>query len=403
MSLPQLLIAGGGMGGLAAALACARAGWQPRIFEQAKQFSEVGAGIQLGPNATRILGGWGLAHALSEVAAFPQQLRVRSAHDGAQLGVLRLGEAVEERYGAPYATVHRADLQAVLVEAVRAAGFQPTLSSRVIAVQPESEGVTVAIEDTGAAGGDALIPVMGDALIGADGLWSSVREHVWHDEPPQPTGHVAYRGVVPQADLPAGLRSNDVNVWLGPRMHLVAYPVRGGSQLNVVVIVQGQAPGPAQDWDQEALAGKLQETMGKLCTPLRDRVCAMPSWRLWALNDRIPVRSADEMARGRVALLGDAAHPMRPYFAQGACMAIEDAAELARLLSRAAGGAVDVPQALRAYALNRWQRDARVQALSRRNGRIFHATGLVRWGRDLALRMSGERLLDQPWLYGVNA
>ena len=396
----QLLVAGGGMGGLAAALACSKVGWQPRIFEQAKRFSEVGAGIQLGPNATRILGAWGLAKALSAVAAFPQQLRVRSAHDGSQLGVLRLGETVEERYGAPYATVHRADLQAVLVEAVRAAGFQPRLASRVIAVLPKPEGVTLGIEDVGSADGDALVPVGGDALIGADGLWSSVREHVWDDKPPRPTGHVAYRGVISQPDLPVGLRSGDVNVWLGPRMHLVAYPVRGGSELNVVVIVQGQSPGPAEDWDQEALAVELQRAMGKLCTPLRDLVWAMPSWRLWALNDRTPMRSADEMARGRVALLGDAAHPMRPYFAQGAGMAIEDAAELARLLSRANGRAVDIPKALRAYALNRWRRGARVQALSRRNGRIFHATGLVRWGRDLALRMSGERLLDQPWLYG---
>jgi salicylate hydroxylase len=166
------------------------------------------------------------------------------------------------------------------------------------------------------------------------------------------------------------------------------------------VIVQGQSPGRAQDWDQDALAVELQRKMGNLCAQLRDLVMAMPSWRLWALNDRRPMRSADEMARGRVALLGDAAHPMRPYFAQGAGMAIEDAAELERVLSSADGKSMDVASALRDYALNRWRRDARVQALSRRNGRIFHATGLVRWGRDMALRMSGERLLDQPWLYG---
>lgn len=400
MSPPQLLIAGGGMGGLAAALGCSRSGWQPRIFEQASQFSEVGAGIQLGPNATRILASWDLAGALSAVAAFPRQLRVRSARDGAQLGALRLGQAFEERYGAPYATVHRADLQAVLVEAVRATGFAPRLSSRVIAVLPEDEGVTVQVQEVSAAEGNASTPVEGAALIGADGLWSNVRKRIWQDDPPSPTGHVAYRGVIAQADLPPALRSNDVNVWLGPRMHLVAYPVRAGTQLNVVVIVQGQSSGPAEDWDQEAVAVELQRAMGALCTPLRDLVGAMPSWRLWALNDRTPMRSADEMARGRVALLGDAAHPMRPYFAQGAGMAIEDADELARFLSRANGSAQDVPGALRGYALKRWQRAARVQALSRRNGRVFHSTGLVRWGRDLALRVSGERLLDQPWLYG---
>lgn len=388
---PQLLIAGGGMGGLATALACSRAGWPVSVYEQAARFTEVGAGIQLGPNATRVLEGWGLARALSAVAAFPQELRVRSARDGRQLATLRLGAAIAHRYGGPYATVHRADLQAVLLEAVRATGVEPTLAAKVTQVLPSAHGVAARIDGQG--------EVDGAALVGADGLWSSVRQQVWQDGLPRATGHLAYRGVIAQRELPAALRSGDVNVWLGPRMHLVEYPVRGGSELNVVVIVHGQSPGPAEDWDQEALAVELQRAMGKLCTPLRDLVRAIPSWRLWALNDRSPMRGPDEMARGRVALLGDAAHPMRPYFAQGAGMAIEDAAELARLLAKN-GRSEDVPVALRTYALNRWRRGARVQALSRRNGRIFHATGLVRWGRDLALRLRGERLLDQPWLYG---
>lgn len=391
MSL-QLLIAGGGLGGLAAALACGRAGWPVRVYEQATRFTEVGAGIQLGPNATRVLEGWGVAESLSAVAAFPQQLRVRSAREGRQLGTLRLGAAINQRYGAPYATVHRADLQAVLLDAVRASGVEPMLGAKVTQVLPSPLGVAIRIDGQGEADGAAL--------VGADGLWSSVRRQMWQDSPPRATGHLAYRGVIAQRDLPAALRSQDVNVWLGPRMHVVEYPVRGGSELNVVAIVHGQSPGPAEDWDQEALAVELQRAMGRLCTPLRDLVRAMPSWRLWALNDRSPMRGPDEMARGRVALLGDAAHPMRPYFAQGAGMAIEDAAELARLLANN-GSAVDVPPALRAYALNRWRRGARVQALSRRNGRIFHASGLVRWGRDLALRLRGERLLDQPWLYGT--
>jgi salicylate hydroxylase len=169
--------------------------------------------------------------------------------------------------------------------------------------------------------------------------------------------------------------------------------------LNVVVLVEGQSNGPAEDWDQHAVAAELQRAMGELCAPLRDLVNAMASWRLWSLHDRAPMRSADAMAQGCVALLGDAAHPMRPYFAQGAGMAIEDAQELGRALT-SVGGPIDVPLALRRYALNRWQRVARVQGLSRRNGRIFHAMGPVRWGRDLAMRVLGDRLLDQPWLYG---
>jgi salicylate hydroxylase len=387
----QLLIAGGGLGGLAAALAGDRAGWHVRVYEQAARFTEVGAGIQLGPNATRVLTGWGLGGALASVAAFPERLRVRSAHDGAELGVLPLGRAIEQRYGAPYLTLHRADLQAVLLEAVHAAGVAPRLSSRVANVRPSAEGVALDLEGFGG--------VEGDALVGADGLWSIVRSQLWGDGPPRATGHLAYRGVVAQAELAPELRSQDVGVWLGPRMHLVAYPVRGGRELNVVVIVQGRSSGPAHDWDQEALAADLQHAMGKLCTPLRDLVRAMPSWRLWSLHDRAPMHSAAAMARGRVVLLGDAAHPMRPYFAQGAGMAIEDAAELERLLRVVDGKVIEVPLALRRYALNRWRRGARVQALSRRNGRIFHARGPVRWGRDLALRLGGERLLDQPWLY----
>lgn len=388
----QALIVGGGIGGLATALACTRVGWQARLYEQARQFSEVGAGIQLGPNATRILADWGLDRALAGVAAFPQQLRVRSGVDGRELGRLRLGSSFAARYGAPYAAVHRADLQGLLLEAVRDAGVQLKLSSPVTGVLPSADAVGLRL--------DGDYGVEGDALVGADGLWSVVRSQVYSDGAPAFTGHVAYRAIAEQRDLPEALRSPDVSVWLGPRMHLVSYPVRGGDQLNVVVLVEGTVPASAaQEWDQAAVAAELQATLGPLCTPLRDLVQAMPAWRLWALHDRPPMDSADEMVRGRVVLLGDAAHPMRPYFAQGAGMAIEDAAGLARALSPVAGAGIDVPLALRRYALDRWQRGARVQALSRRNGRVFHATGLVRWGRDLSLRLLGEKLLDQPWLY----
>jgi salicylate hydroxylase len=387
----QILIAGGGMGGLAAAVACTRAGWDARLYEQSAQFSEFGAGIQLGPNATRILGGWGLDRQLACVAAFPQALRVRGASNGAHLGLLRLGAAFASRYGAPYATVHRADLQGLLLDAVRQAGAYIKLSSRVTAVLPATEAVSLRIGQE--------LEVEGDALVGADGLWSVVRSHVFGDVPPAFTGHLAYRALAAQRDLPAELRSMDVTVWLGERLHLVSYPVRCGEWLNVVAIVEGKAPGAAQDWDQVAVAAELQRAMGRQCTELQHLVRAMPKWRLWALHDRAPMRGADEMVRGRVVLLGDAAHPMRPYFAQGAGMAIEDAAELGRTLAMAAKAGIDVPLTLRRYALARWERCARVQARSRRNGRIFHATGLLQWGRDLSLRLLGEFLLDQRWLY----
>ena len=379
------------MGGLAAAVACTRAGWEAKVYEQAREFSEVGAGIQLGPNTTRILAGWGLEQALLNVAARPRRLRVRSAHNGWELGRMELGAEFAQRYGAPYLTVHRADLHAVLESAARRSGVAPELASRITAVTPGPDSVGVGLANSR--------HEECDVLVGADGLWSEVRSQILRDGPPQPTGHLAYRTVAVQSDLPTGLRSQDVTVWLGPRMHLVAYPVRAGELLNVVAIVQGVAQGPAQDWDQAGAVAGLLAALGPLCQPLQQLVHAMPSWRLWALQDRPPVQSANEMASGRVALLGDAAHPMRPYLAQGAGMAIEDASELGHALATVAQAGSDVVTALRGYAQNRWERCARVQSRSRRNGRIFHATGLMRWGRDLSLRLFGERLLDQPWLY----
>lgn len=386
------LIAGGGIGGLAAALACARAGCDVRLYEQAAAFSEVGAGVQLGPNAVRRLQGWGLGAALDAVAAQPARLAVCDALSGRELAALALNPGMAARYGAPYRTVHRADLHGLLLDALAHDGrVRLKTASPVRAVRQDSGCVTLSLA--------ADLEVEGDLLVGADGLWSTVRDQVLGDGAATPIGHVAYRALVAQQALPAALRSQQVTAWLGPRLHVVAYPVRRGELLNVVAIVQGQPRGQAQDWDQAAVAAELQAAMGAACTAVRDLVQALAHWRLWVLHARAPVRGADAMVRGRVALLGDAAHPMLPYMAQGAGMAIEDAAELGNLLTMTSAAALDVPLALSRYALNRWQRVARVQARSLRNGRIFHATGAVRAGRDLSLRLLGPRVLDVPWLY----
>ena len=388
----QLLIAGGGIGALAAALSSARAGWQVRLYEKAEVFSEVGAGLQLGPNATRILQAWGLGQGLERMAAFPDKLLVRSAPSGRELASLSLGSRCQQRYGAPYATLHRADLHTLLLESVR---LRPEvklhLNSPVTGYTDTPEGVQLAWADG--------YSVEGDALIGADGLWSQVRLQTLEDHVAQPTGHLAYRALVRQSDLPKSLRSQQVSVWLGPDMHLVSYPVRGGEWLNVVMFTQGQVPDDYQDWDHAGLRDNVLTATAGHCAELTALVEAVPAWRLWALCDRPPVGSAWEMARGRVALLGDAAHPMPPYLAQGAGMAIEDAAELGRCLVGVVKPVADVPLALRRYALNRWQRNARVQARAVRNGQIFHATGPLRLGRDIALKLLGHRLLDMPWLY----
>ncbi len=390
--MSRILIVGGGIGGLAAALACAGSGAELALFERAAEFTEVGAGIQIGPNVVKILHSWGLQDALAGVAAFPPRLQVRSALSGAELGALRLGARSVQRYGAPYATIHRADLHALLLAAVKQqAAVQLNVDSWVAGFIEDPDGVTLHTSDGRTA--------RGDVLVGADGLWSGVRQQLLNDGAPRATGHLAYRALVPQHSLPERLRSQQVTVWLGPRLHLVQYPVRRGEWLNVVAIVHGRMEGDAAYWNHSANAAELRHSLAATCAPLQELIAAIDHWRLWALSIRAPMRGAQEQAQGRVALLGDAAHPMLPYLAQGAGMAIEDADQLARVLAQLPQPARNVPALLGRYAARRWQRNARVQARALRNGQIFHATGLVRWGRDAAMNLLGERLLDLPWLY----
>ena len=391
--LKKVLIAGGGIGGLAAALACARQGLPTQLWERAAQLSEVGAGIQLGPNVTRILQAWGLSDALNQVAAFPERLQARDARTGEVLGVLRLGARAQNRYGAPYVTLHRADLQGLLHESAQAHGVDIRLGKTLQSWQALADGLEV-----GSVAGDNT---KADALIGADGVWSAVRQQWRGDGPAQFTGHVAYRALLPQADLPLHLRSQEVTVWMGPRLHVVHYPVRGGEALNLVAIVQAERPTHSQEWDAAGHAQALLQAMGArsgaVGKDLMARIEAVSGWRQWALHDRAPMTSPLEMAEDRVALLGDAAHPMRPYLAQGAGMAIEDALVLSQCLAQ---GQCVVSERLKTYAERRWSRNAQVQTRAIRNGRIFHAQGWVATGRNLSMRLMSERLMDVPWLYG---
>ena len=388
----HLLVAGGGIGGLAAALALGRGGHRVDVFEQAAAFGEIGAGIQLGPNATRRLQALGLGAGLAAIGAEPEALVVRGAADGAELARLPLGEAMRRRYGAPYLCVHRADLHGLLRGAVRERAAGALVAGARIA-QAEAGDELVCVSNGIASAWE------GDALVGADGLWSVVRQRVVAgDVPPRPTGHTAWRALVAQAALPASLRRHRVDVWLGPRLHAVAYPVRAGECLNVVVIAEAAPAGDARDWDQAASLAALRRAVGPGAVALQPLLDAMPGWRGWTLSDRAPLAAPGGMAQGRVALVGDAAHPMVPYLAQGAGMAIEDAVTLAEALGD--GDSAAVPAAFARYAEARWRRNARVQATARRNGQVFHAAGVLRLGRDLAMRTLGARLLDQPWLYG---
>lgn len=390
----HILVAGGGIGGLATALALSRHRHRADIFEQAAVFGEIGAGVQLGPNATRRLQQLDLGPGLAAIAARPDALVVHSADSGSDLARMPLGDAMQQRYGAPYFCVHRADLHGLLLDAVRARGTG-TLVTAARITQVETSEDLVCMSSTDARAWE------GEAIVGADGLWSLVRRQLDTPsaaEPPRVTGHTAWRSMIEQAKLPAALRRRQVDVWLGPRLHAVAYPVRGGDWLNVVVIAESAPAGDALDWDQSSSIAALRQAMGRSCGALQSLLDAMPAWRAWSLGDRAPMTCAADMAHERVALVGDAAHPMVPYLAQGAGMAIEDALALADALGE--GNAAHVPAAFARYAEARWARNAQVQARARRNGEIFHATGAVRLGRDMAMRLLGAKLLDQPWLYG---
>ena len=390
----KVAIAGGGIGGLAAMLALSRNGQQVELFEQAAAFSEIGAGIQLGPNVTRILQAWGLLDGVRQTATAPDRLQVRSANTGGVLGELRLGDAMAARYGAPYLTLHRADLHAVLLQAVQQTSADLHVDSAVRSFQQTLDVVSLQTRHS-----EQLSDPDFQLLVGADGLWSQIRQQLLSDDAPCRTGHLAYRALIKQTELPARLRSQNVTAWLGRKLHVVQYAVRGGEWLNVVVFVHGDVPDDFQNWNHSANAADLSGQLAGCCPALQELAKAASGWRLWVMHDRQPMQGPHQHAQGRVALLGDAAHPMRPYLAQGAGMAMEDAAELGTVMRGA--NSANVPAALRHYAANRWQRNARVQARALRNGRIFHATGPMRWGRDVAMKLMGEKLLDLPWLYGA--
>ena len=388
---------------MAAGFAATRAGWQATVFERALEFSEVGAGVQLGPNVTRILQAWGLGDALRQVAAFPAGLHARSMTTGEVLATLPLKDATRT-YGAPYVTLHRADLHGLLLQAAVHEG-----------VQVHSDAV---VQKVSQSADDAVFDVMQHAhlqqhtaalAVAADGVWSPLRQQLLGDGFPSFTGHIAYRALVAQADLLSHLRSQDVSVWMGAQAHVVSYPVRGGDYLNVVCLAEGRlldddanSLQALQTWNakksEAQTLAELHHALRGACAPLTDLMAACSDWRLWPLCGRPAMQGANEHAQGRVALVGDAAHPMLPYLAQGAGMAMEDAYELAAQLLGATPS--NAPERLQQFAHARWQRNARVQSRAVRNGQIFHATGPVRVGRDMGLRLMGERLMDVPWLYG---
>ena len=387
-----VMIAGAGIGGLTAALAIAQRGFGVAVFDQAQQLEEVGAGIQLSPNASRILIALGLGEQLRRHVVAPEELRVMNARTARILARAPLGAVAEKRYGAPYWVIHRGDLQAVLVEAVRAhPDIVLHLGTRVEDFAIQEDGVTIS-----ARASEHRFEDRGAALIAADGLWSNLRRRLGHRRQPRFARRTAWRALAPAAALEPELRAPAVNLWFGTRAHLVHYPVRGGSLLNVVAIIRDnwREPGWSAPGERADILARYAAPMWS--APTRAILAAPQHWQKWALYDRAPLA---RWGKGAVTLLGDAAHPMLPYLAQGAAMAIEDAAVLAQ---RLADTRSDPATAMRRYERQRRARTARAQRAARRNGIIYQLGGPGAFLRTLALSaIGGERLLARyDWLYG---
>ncbi|SEQ00225.1 salicylate hydroxylase [Solimonas aquatica] len=390
MSTPHALIVGAGIGGLSAALTLARSGWRITLVEQTAEPSEVGAGLQISPNASRVLLSLGLGEALEACACHPLALEMRSAQNGRLLSRMPLGESMRQRYGAPYLHLHRADLHGVLLQAARElAQIECVFNARVILVEQNASRVSLCI-----ANGREL---QADLLIGADGIHSLVRATLFGAEHARFTGCVAWRGVIPASRLRDADIPRSAALWLGPGAHFVHYYLRRGELLNFVAVTECEG-WEVESWTQKGEYRELFDEFGDWPAPVSRIIeAADPAACFkWALFDRPPM---PQWSQGRVSLLGDACHPTLPFMAQGAAMAIEDAAVLASCLRRSAA----IPGALLEYEQLRRARTAEIQNTSRDNKRRYHYRGAAAWARDLAMpALQGALARKLDALYGYD-
>ncbi|WP_424136576.1 3-hydroxybenzoate 6-monooxygenase [Roseomonas chloroacetimidivorans] len=382
-----ILVAGGGIGGLAAALGLARAGFEVVVLERAPVLAEIGAGIQLGPNAFEAFDHLGIGDTARAMAVYVDRLRLMDALTAEDIASIDLTEPFRRRFGNPYAVVHRGDLHGVFV---RACQSQPriTLRTGCMVVGYEQDGATVTAQ---LRSGESI---KGSILIGADGLWSRIRQRVVGDGPPRVTGHTTYRSVIPTEQMPEDLRWNAATLWAGPKCHIVHYPLSGWKQFNLVVTYHNDAPEPVagQPVEEEEVMAGFRHVHPRAQSIIRHG----RDWKLWVLCDRDPV---ERWVDGRVALLGDAAHPTLQYLAQGACMAMEDGVCLAQEMAARS----DAEAALEAYCRRRLLRTARVQIQSRAVGdHIYHPAGAHAALRNSIMSAkSQEQWYDAVnWLYG---
>jgi salicylate hydroxylase len=382
------LISGGGIGGLITAYALAHKGFPIRLFEQSSEFKEVGAGIQLGPNIFRVLEKIGLKDAVLADAHVPPAQEMRDALTGKLITRIPLDDAFSKRFGGqPYAVTHRADIHATFLRACQTSNLITLETNRrVDAYEDHGDHVIVTLNN-----GET---VSGRALIGCDGMWSKIRESIVGDGKPRVSGHIAYRAVLKREDVPDDLWTPDVVLWAGPRTHFVHYPLRRGELFNLVAVFHSDHY--EEGWNAEG-SKELLWSHFKMQVPevlrLLERI---DTWRMWVLCDREPVK---DWTKGNITLLGDAAHPMLQYLAQGACMATEDAVVLA---DKVAASPDDLPNAFHAYEQDRYLRTGRTQIMARVYGEFYHARGVAAELRDMAV---GGRTPEQAydgiaWLYG---
>lgn len=383
------IVVGGGIGGLAAALALTRQGIQVQLLEQASEIGEIGAGIQLGPNAFSALDALGVGEAARQRAVFTDHIIMMDAVDNTEIIRIQTDQAFRERFNGPYAVIHRADIHGAILDGVRNDPLISFRTSTRINAFTQTDAYAQVTDDEGN-------NYQADAVIGCDGVKSVVRDHLIGGAP-RVTGHVVYRAVVDKENMPDDLRINAPVLWAGPRCHLVHYPLRGGEQYNLVVTFHSREQ---EEWG--ARDGSKEEVMsyfeGIHARP-RQLLDLPDSWRRWATADREPV---DQWSFGRATLLGDAAHPMSQYMAQGACMALEDAVTLGLSVEQCPA---DPPAAFKLYESLRIPRSARVVWSTREMGRIYHAAGVERAVRNSLWKDAPQsRFYDNlQWLYGWNA
>ena len=383
-----VIVAGGGIGGLAASLALVRQGFKVVVLEQAPEIGEIGAGIQLGPNAFHAFDALGVGEKARSRAVFTDELIMHDAIDASLVGRVPTGEAFRKRFGNPYAVIHRVDVHLSLLEGAQETGkVEFHTSTRVERVEQDENSVTVTDQN-----GKTY---RGIALIGADGGKSVIRTQYVND-PPRVTGHVVYRSVIDKAEFPKDLQWNAASIWVGPNCHLVHYPLRGGEQYNVVVTFHSRNK---EEWGvTEGSREEVQSYFTEICPKARQLIDLPKQWKRWATADREPI---GQWSFGRVTLLGDAAHPTTQYMAQGACMAIEDAVTLGEAL-RVNNN--DFIKAFDLYQRSRITRTARIVLSGREMGRIYHAKGVERLVRNSLWKgRTPEQFYDAiAWLYGWN-